>query len=103
MPYVKLDLCYKEELTTVEFQYNYTHNKLLEFHTKDNKANIRISLNKCTGYIFLESEDKNHFLYLTDYETKKKKSRQINFPVRYAYCGPDHLPGKQSNSKNVDR
>jgi len=74
-----------------------------ELHTRANPLNIRISLNKCTGYIFLESEDKNHFLYLTDYETKEKKSRQISFPVWYDYYGPDHLPGKQSNNKNIDR
>ena len=88
-------LCCKEELITVEFHDNYTHTKLLEFHTKANKPNIRICLNKCTGYISLESQAKNHFLYLTDYETKEKKSQQINFSVRNIYCLPYHLPGKQ--------
>jgi len=100
---MKLGIYCKEELITVEFQCNYTHIMLLEFHPKDNKSNIRICLNKCTGYISLESQDKNHFLYLTDYETKEKKSRQINFPVRNIYCLPYHLPGKQSSSKNIDR
>jgi hypothetical protein len=96
-------LCCKEELTTVEFHDNYTNNELLEFHTKENKPNIRICLNKCTGYISLESKDKNHFLYLTDYESKEKKIRQINFPVRCSNYSPDHLPGKQSSGKNIDR
>ena len=59
---VSLARAAKKELITVEFHDNYTHNSSLEFHNKACKSNIRICLNKCTGYILLESENKNHFL-----------------------------------------
>lgn len=54
---------------TIDLLDKYTHQLNFEFHQWFRNLHIRICLNKCTGYIFLETQGKNYFLYFIDYET----------------------------------